>query len=57
MAPDVVPPSCMKRSKRTMNLSDIPRCFDRDVLEAWRATGLGWQSRMNDTLRKAMLKP
>ncbi|WP_366927081.1 BrnA antitoxin family protein [Pseudomonas sp.] len=40
-----------------MNLSDIPRCFDRDVLEAWRATGLGWQSRMNDTLRKAMLKP
>ena len=27
---------------------------DRDVLEAWRATGAGWQRRMNEALRKAM---
>ena len=27
---------------------------DRDVLEAWRATGSGWQRRINDVLRKAM---
>ena len=28
---------------------------DRDVLEAWRATGSGWQKRVNDLLRKAVL--
>ncbi|MCW1430893.1 BrnA antitoxin family protein [Novosphingobium sp. JCM 18896] len=28
--------------------------LDREVLEAWRASGPGWQSRMNDALRKAM---
>ncbi|WP_404325788.1 BrnA antitoxin family protein [Aerophototrophica crusticola] len=27
---------------------------DADVLEAWRATGPGWQSRMNETLRRAI---
>ena len=27
---------------------------DADVLERYRATGPGWQSRMNDALRKAM---
>jgi len=30
-------------------------CFDREVLEAFRATGRGWQARMNDAL-KAWLK-
>jgi len=29
--------------------------FDKDVLEAFRATGRGWQTRMNDAL-KAWLK-
>ena len=29
--------------------------LDRDVLAAWRATGPGWQSRMNDALRKAVM--
>ncbi|WP_290793084.1 BrnA antitoxin family protein [Asticcacaulis sp.] len=28
--------------------------LDADVLAAWRATGAGWQSRMNEALRKAM---
>jgi len=27
---------------------------DADVLERYRATGPGWQGRMNDALRKAM---
>lgn len=28
--------------------------IDKDVLAAWRATGRGWQTRMNDTLRAAI---
>jgi uncharacterized protein (DUF4415 family) len=28
--------------------------LDEDVLEWWKASGAGWQSRMNDWLRKAM---
>ena len=27
---------------------------DQDVLERWRATGPGWQSRINETLRRAV---
>jgi uncharacterized protein (DUF4415 family) len=27
---------------------------DRDVLERYRATGPGWQGRMNEALRKAL---
>jgi uncharacterized protein (DUF4415 family) len=30
--------------------------LDRDVLDAFRATGDGWQGRMNDVLRKAAMK-
>jgi uncharacterized protein (DUF4415 family) len=29
---------------------------DRDVLTAYRATGAGWQSRMNDALRASLRK-
>jgi len=28
--------------------------LDREVLEGWRSSGPGWQSRMNDALRKTM---
>lgn len=28
--------------------------LDPDVLERWRASGPGWQTRMNDTLRRAL---
>ena len=28
--------------------------IDQDVLEAFKASGSGWQRRMNDSLRKAM---
>jgi uncharacterized protein (DUF4415 family) len=27
---------------------------DRDVLDGWRASGPGWQARMNDALRKTI---
>lgn len=30
--------------------------LDRDVVEAWKASGSGWQTRMNEALRKAMTK-
>jgi uncharacterized protein (DUF4415 family) len=30
--------------------------LDQDVLETFRATGAGWQGRINDALRKAALK-
>jgi uncharacterized protein (DUF4415 family) len=35
-------------SKQRVTLS-----LDRDVLEAFRATGPGWQKRINEALRKA----
>lgn len=28
--------------------------FDRDVIDYFRATGRGWQTRMNETLRRAV---
>lgn len=30
--------------------------LDPDVIEAWRATGPGWNGRMNDVLRQALGK-
>jgi uncharacterized protein (DUF4415 family) len=30
--------------------------FDRDVLDAFRATGKGWQTRMNQALREWLLE-
>jgi uncharacterized protein (DUF4415 family) len=30
--------------------------FDRDVLDAFRATGKGWQTRMNQALRERLLE-
>ena len=36
-------------AKRSISLR-----LDPDVLEGWRATGPGWQSRMNEALRKAL---
>lgn len=39
--------------KRPSKVSQTLR-LDREVLEAWRSSGPGWQSRINDALRKAM---
>ena len=36
------------------NKESISLRVDRDVLERYRAAGPGWQSRMNDDLRKAI---
>jgi uncharacterized protein (DUF4415 family) len=33
------------------NKESVTVRFDRDVLDAFRATGPGWQTRMNDVLR------
>jgi len=30
--------------------------LDPDVIEGWRASGPGWQTRMNDALREALEK-
>lgn len=35
--------------KKTISLR-----LDPDVIEGWRATGRGWQARMNDALRLAL---
>jgi uncharacterized protein (DUF4415 family) len=31
--------------------------YDADVIDAFRATGNGWQTRMNDALRKSLKLP
>lgn len=31
--------------------------LDRDVVAAYRSTGRGWQSRINDTLARAVSRP
>lgn len=28
--------------------------LDQDVVDGWKATGSGWQTRMNDALRRAL---
>jgi uncharacterized protein (DUF4415 family) len=43
------------RPNGTGNKEQVAIRFDKDVLEAFRATGRGWQTRMNDVL-KAWIK-
>lgn len=38
----------LERPKRAINLR-----LDADIVDAFRAEGAGWQTRMNDALRKA----
>ena len=38
----------LERPKRAINLR-----LDADIIETFRAEGAGWQTRMNDALRKA----
>lgn len=35
------------------NKEQVALRIDKDVLAQWRASGSGWQSRMNDALRQA----
>jgi uncharacterized protein (DUF4415 family) len=39
------------KQKTPLKVSTTVR-FDRDVLEAFRATGTGWQTRMNEALKE-----
>ena len=39
--------------QKTPTKQQVTLRLDRDVLERFRATGEGWQSRINDALRKA----
>lgn len=44
----------MRGPQKTPTKALFSMRVDRDVLEAWRASGPGWQGRMNETLRKAV---
>lgn len=56
-ARDVLPAGVLAAAKRTpgrpagSNKESTTVRFDRDILEAFRAGGPGWQTRMNDALR------
>ncbi|WP_353227728.1 BrnA antitoxin family protein [Novosphingobium sp.] len=41
-------------STKTNAKKSISLRLDPDVIERWRATGPGWQARMNDALRLAL---
>ncbi len=63
-ARDVLPEAFFEAVKRERNLGGRPRLenpkklitlrLDQDLIEKYKATGDGWQSRMNDALRKAV---
>ncbi len=50
-------PNTLKRLGRPPSPSPkraVKLRLDADVLDRWRASGPGWQTRMNDTLRRAL---
>jgi uncharacterized protein (DUF4415 family) len=55
--PELAHLSNRKRGERgpqkTPTKQQVTLRLDRDVIERFRATGEGWQSRINDALRKA----
>lgn len=54
--PAMVPDHLLRRRgrQRTPIKELISLRLDQDVVERWRATGPGWQSRMNEVLRRAV---
>lgn len=53
-------PNTLKRLGRPPSperKAEVKLRLDRDVLSAWRASGPGWQTRMNEALRRAMPQP
>ena len=42
------------RPKSEVTKAHVSLRLDRDVLERWRASGPGWQARINEVLRKAV---
>ena len=61
-ADEVLPPAFMKawregrvgRPEKEVKKQQISLRLDPDVIAAYRATGKGWQARINETLRKHM---
>ena len=54
--PDVVEAMRRRRgAQKAPTKEQIALRVDRDVLESFRPTGPGWQGRMNDALRKAVV--
>lgn len=60
--PDMLPPEALAAFPRTKNRGGRPPGsnkqavslrLDRDVLDKFRATGPGWQSRINEALKRA----
>jgi uncharacterized protein (DUF4415 family) len=51
--PDLVAWSRRRGPQRTPTKQLVSLRLDRDVIEHFRKRGAGWQSRINDTLRKA----
>ena len=53
--PAMVPDHLLRRRgpQKAPTKEMISLRLDRDVLERWRATGPGWQGRINEMLRKA----
>lgn len=62
-APDLSAPYWVEKLAKSMVQRGLPKAdvtkvsmtirLDQDVIEAFKAQGAGWQSRMNDALRKA----
>ena len=42
------------RKARAAEVEQVLLRLDRDVLDRFRATGVGWQDRINDALRRAV---
>lgn len=63
-AREVLPESFFEAVKRERNLGGRPRLdnpkklislrIDQDVIDKYKATGEGWQSRINEALRKSV---
>jgi len=51
--PDGAKPRGRPKGSTTSDKSLVSLRIDNDVLERFRATGPGWQSRVNEALRKA----
>ena len=55
VCPEVVAKHVRRRGpQKAPTKESISLRVDQDVLERWRATGPGWQSRINGTLRRAV---
>ncbi|RZJ93643.1 MAG: hypothetical protein EON88_14325 [Brevundimonas sp.] len=48
------PKTRIRGPQKTPTKRPVSLRLDADVLERYRATGPGWQGRMNDALRKAL---